>query len=64
MVFFSKNEAVVKIKSVGSFFEVLNVSVVVVSVAFIIFAWIVCNYIYISFSFLFLICAVLPVWPM
>ena len=51
MVFFGKNKAVVKIKVVRSFFEVLNVSVVVVSVAFIIFAWIVCNCIYICFFF-------------
>ena len=64
MVFFGKNEAVVKIKGVGSFFEVLNVSIVVVSVAFIIFAWIVSNCIYICFSSLFLISAVLPVCPM
>ena len=51
MVFFFKNEAVVKIKGMGCFVEVLNLSVVVVSVAFIIFAWIVCNCIYICFFF-------------
>ena len=51
MVFFGKNKAVVKIKGMGSFFEVLNVSVVIVSVAFILFAWIVCNCIYICFFF-------------
>ena len=51
MVFFGKKEAVVKIKSMCCFFEVLNVAVVVVVVTLILFVQVICNCIYVCFFF-------------
>ena len=51
MVFFGKNEAVVKIKGMCCFVEVLNVAVLVVGGTLIIFVWVICNCIDVCFFF-------------
>ena len=51
MVFFGKNEAVIKIKGMCCFFVVLNVAIVVVGVTLIFFVWVFCNCIYVCLFF-------------
>ena len=51
MVFFGKNEAVIKIKGMCCFFGELNVAIVVVVVTLIFFVWVFCNCIYVCLFF-------------
>ena len=64
MVFFGKNEAVVKIKGMFGFLEMLDVPIVIITVAFISLVGFVETAFMFAFSSLFLSSAVLPVWPM